>query len=122
MLTRNKFNGGGIMVHLTTSYNGVISLVEMQDRFNSEKIFNLIKNKVPPLVPPYFPNSHFIFQLDNCLIHKSSYGRMLFEQKNIKTLNWPSRSPYLNICENIFAYLSQKLYSGGKVDQSKNDL
>ena len=122
MLNRHKFNGGGIMVHLTTSYNGMISLVEMQDKFNLEKICNLIENKVLPLVPPYFPDSHFIFQLDNCSIHKSAYSRMFYEQKNIKTLNWPSHSPYLNICENIVGYLSQKLYSGGKVYQSKNDL
>ena len=110
------------MVHLTTSYNGMISLVEMQDKLNSEKFCNLIENKVLPLVPPYFPDSHFIFQQDNCPIHKSAYCRMFFKRKNIETLNWPSRSPDLNICENIFVYLSQKLYSGGKVYQSKNDL
>ena len=122
MLNRNNFNDGGIMVHLTTSYNGMILLVEIQDRFNSEKFCDPIKNKVLPLVPPYFPHSHFIFQQDNCPIHKSAYSRMFFKRKKIETLNWPSSSPDLNICENIFAYLSQKLYSCGKVYQSKNDL
>ena len=40
---------------------------------------------------------------------------MFFKGENIKTLNWPSRSPGLNIFENIFAYLSKKLYPGGKL-------
>ena len=89
MLNRNKFDGGGIMVHLNTSYNGMISLVEIHDKFNSENFCNLIENKVLPLVPPYFPDSHFIFQQDNCPIHKSAYSRMFFERKNIEILNYP---------------------------------
>ena len=110
------------MVHLTTSYNGMISLVEMQDKFNSEKFCNQIENKVLPLVPLYFPDSHFIFQQDNCPIHKSAYSRMFFKRKNIETLNQPSRSPDLN--KRIYSriYLNEKLYSGDKVYQSKNDL
>ena len=47
---------------------------------------------------------------------------MFFKLKNIETLNWPSCSPDLKICKNIFAYLNQKLYSEGKLYQSKNDL
>ena len=74
------------MVHLTTSYNEMISLVEMQNKFNSEKFSNLIENKVQPLAPTYFPDSHFIFQQDNCPIHKSAYSRMFFKRKNIERL------------------------------------
>ena len=122
MSSRNKFNGGGIFVHLTTSYNGMISLVVMQDRFDSEKNCSMIKNKVLPLVPPYFLDFHFIPQQDKCPNHKSAYSWMFFYLKNIATLNGPSHSPNLNICENIFAYLSKKLYSGAKVYQSKDDL
>ena len=32
LINRNKFNGGGIMVHLTTSYNVLISMLEMQEK------------------------------------------------------------------------------------------
>ena len=33
LINRNKFNGE-IMVHLTTSYNGLISMIEMQEKFD----------------------------------------------------------------------------------------
>ena len=46
------------MVHLITSYNGMISLVEMQDKLNFGKKCNLIENKVLPLVSPHFPVSN----------------------------------------------------------------
>ena len=47
---------------------------------------------------------------------------MFFLRRGIETLDWPSRSTDLNICENIFAYLSKKLYSGGKTYKNKDDL
>ena len=38
LINRKKFNGGGIMVRLTTSYNGLISMVEMQEKFDLKKV------------------------------------------------------------------------------------
>ena len=110
------------MVHLTTSYNGLIYMVEMQEKFDSKKFCELMDRDLLPLILPYLPDQQFIFQQDNCPIHKSTYGRMFFLRRGIETLDWPSRSPDLNICENIFAYLSQKLYSGGKTYKNKDDL
>ena len=74
------------------------------------------------LIPPYLPDQQFIFKQDNCSIHQSAYSRMFFLRRGIKTLDWLSRCPDFNICENIFAYLYQKLYSGGKTYKNKDDL
>ena len=66
LINRNKFNGGGIMVHLITFYNRLISMVEMQEKFDSKKICELMDWDVLPLIPPYLPDQQFIFQQDNC--------------------------------------------------------
>lgn len=43
------------MIYLATSYSGLISLVEIQDKFNSERFCNLVENKVLSLILLYFP-------------------------------------------------------------------
>ena len=87
LININKFNGGGIMVHLTTSYNGLISMVEMQEKFDSKIFCQLMDRDVLPLIPPYLPDQQFIFQQDNCPIHKSAYSIMFFLRRGIETLD-----------------------------------
>ena len=41
------------MFHLTTSSNGLISMVEMREKFDSKNFCELMDRDVPPLIPPY---------------------------------------------------------------------
>ena len=48
LINRNKFNRVGIMVHLTTSYNGLISMVEMKEKFDSKFFCKLMGREYSP--------------------------------------------------------------------------
>ena len=42
-----------------------------------------------------------IFQLDNAAVHTSKFMRNWFKTKNIKVLDWPTKSPDINPIENL---------------------
>jgi hypothetical protein len=52
-----------------------------------------------PEIARHFPNSNYLFQDDNALVHSSLAARLKTEN-NIRCLTWPSQYPDINIIEN----------------------
>lgn len=64
----------------------------------------------------------WIFQQDNAPIHTSASTRAWLATKKVRLLDWPARSPDLNPMENLWGYLSQKVYAHGRQYSSKREL
>ena len=110
------------MVHVSISPHGQICMVEMNGNFDSNRYCDLLKESVFPLIPYYMQDSPWVWQQDNAPIHVSKHSLNFFEKESVEIFDWPARSPDLNIVENIFSYMSNQLYRGGKVYKRKNDL
>ena len=50
------------------------------------------------------------FFQDNCTIHKTKEVQNHLQSQNIQIIDWPSRSPDLNIVENIRKVMSDLMY------------
>ena len=61
----------------------------------------------------------FIFQQDNCPIHKSALAKKFFKDSKVTLLDWPPYSPDLNLIENVWAILSQEIYGSGTIKNLK---
>ena len=46
-------------------------------------------------------NNNVIFQQDNAAIHISKLSKNWFKTKNIEVLDWPTKSPDLNLIGNL---------------------
>ena len=63
-----------------------------------------------------------IFQQDNAPIHTSKCTKTWMEDNNVAILNWPARSPDLNLIENVWRLMVQNIYENGRSFKNKEDL
>ena len=122
LINRNKFDGGSIMVHVAVCKDRVLSMVEILGNMDSKYYCHMLETQVFPLINNFNDKSSWVWQHDNAPIHNSSYTKTFFRNKSINLLSWPSRSPDLNIVENIFSFLEHKIYYEGQKYSSKDQL
>jgi len=102
--------GGEIMVWRCITYNGVGDASWLSEMVDSEAYVDILRdyvlasrdwNELDPAT--------FIFQQDNVPIHTSRLANEYLAEANIAVLKWPADSPDLNIIEDIWAYIKQRL-------------
>ena len=64
----------------------------------------------------------WIFQQDNCSIHVSRTAKHCFQDEQIRTMMWPTRSPDLNPIENLWGILGRAVYVVNKQYRSEREL
>jgi transposase len=57
-----------------------------------------------------FGERNFIFQDDNCRVHRARVVREFFDEQGVRTLPWFSKSPDLNPIENIWGRMISIMY------------
>lgn len=121
-LVRNKRQQGGPSVQVWGMIiPGPLLLVfELPFRGDSETFMDFIEHQVLPVIKELF-GENFIFQQDGAPTHTSIYSRSKFNDLGVRLLDWPSRSPDLNIIENCWSMISNIVYDG-KQYSSANEL
>jgi len=108
---RRQCKGGGVMVWLMVMPNGLLSHKIIQGKFGSKEYLDLLKTSVVPISKLNY-GSHYFFQEDNCSVHKARVVQNFMKESQIKILDWPAKSPDLNIVEDIWKLLSTEIYDG----------
>jgi len=122
IIYRNKrqLGGGSVMAWGIILPDGYVHLEKIDGTLTAQKYVILLSKVVPKLDREFGPKKYY-FQQDNASVHTARQVREFMTANSIQILDWPARSPDLNLIENVWKMLSDIVYAGRQFE-NKQDL
>lgn len=92
------------------SSHGPGQLVRTTPHMNSEEYIQILSNMMLPYIDETFPGVPYVnFIQDNSGVHRARVVQnWLAAQPNLRTLDWPAKSPDMNVIENLWGIIVQQ--------------
>lgn len=121
-IVRNRRQQGGpaIQVWGMLIPGPLLVVFELPPRGDSTHFMAFMEEQVLPAIRELVGDD-FVLQQDRAPTHTSAYSMGRFADLGVELLDWPSRSPDLNLIENCWSMISNIVYDG-KQYESANDL
>ena len=104
-----KHGGGSIMLWGCMSYFGTGALVEIKGIMDQNKYCDILNDNLQFSADLMGLNKDYVFQQDLDPKHTALASREFFKDNDIRVLEWSPQSPDLNVIENLWYFLEQRV-------------
>lgn len=112
-LSRHHSREKGVMVWGAISYYGTCQLQFVSSKMNATHYKGLLEKAFPDFNNIFGPLP-WTFQQDNAPIHTARVVKSWIQEQNVTLMEWPPYSPDLNIIENVWGWMTRKVYESGR--------
>lgn len=120
-LARRHSRVGGVMVWGAISFYGGIDLEFQTTKMTANSYQSILQTAFPKFQDLFGPIP-WTFQQDNAPIHTARIIKSWISEQNVELLPWPPYSPDINIMENVWGWLSRKVYESGRQFDDRESL
>lgn len=108
---RNKRQqgGGNVQVWGMLMPDHTLCVHRLHQRSKSKDYIEFLRTDVKPVLDGLFGDD-YVFQQDNATIHVSEEALDWIDSVGLETMEWPARSPDLNIIENCWNMIASRAY------------
>jgi transposase len=121
LLSKRQMGGGSVMIWAGIGYNGILDVCFVPQRMNSQNYAQILDEYLLPKAEEV-AGDQWTLQQDNAPCHSSKATTKWLQDRQIRSISWPSRSPDLNIIENIWGILARKVYRNCRQFSSQAEL
>jgi transposase len=116
---RRQQGGGGMLIWGMLLPSGELHHTEVKGAINSVKYKHLLQHFALPTLESVL-DENWLWQQDNAPGHVSEATLQFLEEKGVRLLGWPSKSPDLNVIENVWHLLDNHIYRDGASGNLQN--
>ena len=109
------------MIWGAVSYYGTVEVEGVKGTMDARGYCELLEKTLLPAAADVL-GENWTLMHDGASVHRANYTKNFLEEKNVKALDWPAKSPDLNVIENVWGQMARRVYAEGRHFESLSEL